>query len=93
MQKLDNFVEMQNENFTAVFVNEENALPKTITPLGIYKIDNGLAELCQYDYLFENIVTYSILQWESREAKDITCYNLMANAIGQQKAFKNLIKD
>jgi hypothetical protein len=87
-----NFETIQNNNYTAVFVNENNAIPKSITPLGIYSLIGGLAELCRYDYLFENTVIYSILKWESREPIDSYSLGIMITILEQQKAFKNLIK-
>jgi hypothetical protein len=87
-----NFEIVQNKDYTAVFVNEKNITPK-ITRLGIYSLSGGISELCRYDYLFENAITYSILEWEPREAIDSYSLSIMKSVLEQQKAFKNLIKN
>jgi hypothetical protein len=89
---MENFVSIKNKDYTAVFINENNILPKKIIPLGIYSLIGGLSELCEYVYLFDNVVTYTILHWETREAKDPYSMSIMKTIIEQQKSFINLIK-
>ena len=90
---MNDITSIKNKDYTAVFINENNSIPYKVTSLGIYKIIGGLCELCEYEYWLEGFASYKILEWETREAKDNSCYNLMANIIDQQKGFKNLIKE
>jgi hypothetical protein len=83
-----------NEKYSAVFINEKEAIPKEIIPLGIYKyINDSIFELYQYNYLFEDTVIYAILRWQLREAKNKYCLDVMKTIIDQQEAFKELLLD
>ena len=88
-----NFEFVQNNNFTAVFVNEKEEVPKKIIPLGVYRMfQETPQELCIYTYMFEDAILYQILDWEVREPKDAGALSIIKNIIEQQKGLAHLLK-
>jgi len=87
------FQVVQNDNYSAVFVNHIDTIPLEIIPLGIYRSgEYGIQELCNFSYLFEGSIKYEILSWENREAKDSYSMSIMNNILSQQAGFKHLLK-
>ena len=88
-----NFQTVQNDAFTAVFVNRKKEIPNKCFPMGVYRIENGIIqELYKYEYLFENFISYDILDWENRESLDVHSYLIIKSILEQQKGFGHLLK-